>query len=99
MKTRPLIALVAIFIAAVLASFWLGSQRANSHTHPTVDQVSAAPTADNVWEYKTVECTNQRQQLSQWNREGWTVLSISGTVTQKDGTISRSAARLRRAKQ
>jgi hypothetical protein len=46
-----------------------------------------------AWEYKTVEKpmseADLRQQVEQWQREGWAVLWISAPLPQPDGTVHR----------
>ena len=70
-----------------------------SSTSGTLRESSPPRDTATAWDYKTVEFqTDQRQQMSEWQREGWLVLNTSGAITQKDGTITRKAS-LKRAKQ
>ena len=61
---------------------------------------SAAP-EDPAWDYKTVDKEMSeielRQQMQEWSREGWAVVSISKSLTQADGTTHRRV-KLRKAK-
>jgi hypothetical protein len=70
-----------------------------SSTNSTLRESSPPRDTATALDYKTVEFqTDQRQQMSEWQREGWLVLNTSGAITQKDGTITRKAS-LKRAKQ
>ena len=99
MKTRTTIGLVALFCAGLTGGYWLGYQHARIHIDRTLHEAAPPTNTPTAWEEKTVVTTNDlRQQMSQWQREGWMVLSLSAPVTQKDGTISRTA-HVKRAKQ
>lgn len=79
---------------AVSASLWLGCHRAGSSASPARDVARASePNQDAGGECKTVERamseTDLRQQMDQWQREGWAVLSISKPLPQPDGTVHR----------
>ena len=74
-------------------------QHSRSSTNGTLRESSPPRDTATAWDYKTVEFqTDLRQQMSEWQREGWVVLNVSGPITQKDGTITRKAS-LKRAKQ
>jgi hypothetical protein len=91
MKTKKVICVAALIVAAVAASSWLGSQYRRSSTSRTLNEVGPLPrTNDTAWEYKTVESTKQQnQQMQEFQTEGWLILSISEPLPQTDGTIRR----------
>ena len=99
MKTKTIICVAGLLCAVIAASFWLVYQHGRSSTSDTLRESSPPRDTATAWEHKTVEFqTDLRQQMSEWQREGWVVLNVSGSITQKDGTIARKAS-LKRAKQ
>lgn len=83
----------------------LGSTPAVVETNQPVDKVvprsQTSKPEDPAWDYKTVDKemseSELRQQMQEWSQEGWTVLSISKTLPQSDGTTHRRVE-LRKAK-
>ena len=102
MKINNAIRLTALTCAAISTIILMGCQhdQKSDGSQPVAQGASEAGDKDR-WEYKNVEQamsqTDLRQNMDQWQREGWAVLSISKALPQPNGTIHRKVE-LRRAK-
>jgi hypothetical protein len=104
MKTKRMVRFATSTCLAIHACLWLGCQRDGGAASdaPIVARAASASTNTAGWEYKTVEEamseSELRQQMGQWQREGWAVLSISKPLPQPDGTVHRKVE-LKRTRQ
>jgi hypothetical protein len=100
MKTKNLILTSVLACIALSASVWLGRHVGNSSTNDVRNE--ANPTTDtnaNAWEDMTViqvvltdphkDITQLRNQMQEFQRNGWAVVFISKPELQQDGTVHR----------
>ena len=103
MKINNAIRLITLTCTAMSTIILMGCQhdQKSDGSRPVVAQSAPKAGDKDRWEYKTVEQamseTDLRQNMDQWQREGWAVLSISKALPQPDGTVHRKVE-LRRAK-
>ena len=103
MKINNAIRLTTLTCTAMSTIILMGCQhdQKSDGSRPVVAQSASKAGDKGRWEYKTVEQamseTDLRQNMDQWQREGWAVLSISKALPQPDGTVHRKVE-LRRAK-
>jgi len=100
MKAKGIICLAVLICAAVGAVFWLDLAHDPGPANDTPTVKGSSPETNEVaWEFKTVERQESpdqaerqrqlRQQMQDFEREGWLVVSFSAPLPQADGTLHR----------